>query len=95
MEIAGGPRDWENAAVYARNKCKSHVPLRAHPSPESALQYYLRGPAAASNPHVISLNGPDWAFKLFDRPESVPKAFWEAAFDEGQWGKVGSSCTSP
>ena len=67
--------------MYGRNKCRS----------ESALQHNLRGPPAVSNPHFISLSGPDWAFKLFDRPESVPKAFWEAAFDDGQWGKVGSS----
>ena len=77
MDVLGGPKDWENPGVYARNKCRSHVPLRAHPSPESALQYYVKGPFAAPSPHIISLNGLDWTFKLFDRPESVPNGFWD------------------
>ncbi|CAL5226900.1 g9773 [Coccomyxa viridis] len=52
MEVAGGPRDWENPAVYNRNKCRSHAPLRAFPSQDAALQYYAVGPAPRDAPNV-------------------------------------------
>ena len=91
MEVARGPRDWENPGVYSRNKCRAHVPLRAHPSPDAALRYFVKGPSVTESPYRVSLNGKNWSFHLFDRPESVPKAFWDPAFDDARWGKVGSS----
>jgi len=81
-------RDWENPAVYQRDKQRSHVPLRSFSSPETALQYFTHGPAAADRARQLSLNGPDWRFQLFDRPEAVP-SFAEESFDDSQWPKVG------
>lgn len=88
MEVAVGPRDWENPAVFNRNKCRSHVPLRAFPSQEAALQYYISGPATRDAPNVQVLNSDDWAFQLYDRPEKVPKGIQDPSFDNGQWGKA-------
>ena len=88
MEVAQGPRDWENPAVYNRNKCRSHAPLRAFPSQDTALQYYVPGPTPRDAPNIRVLNSRDWAFKLYDRPESVPEGFQEPKFDDGQWGKA-------
>lgn len=85
------PRDWENPSVYSRNKCRSHVPLRAHPSPDSALRYFLKGPDAADNANVLSLNSKNWSFNLYDRPEDVPEDFSRPDFDDGKWGKVMSA----
>ncbi|CAL8464023.1 g3558 [Coccomyxa elongata] len=82
------PRDWENPSVYSRNKCRSHVPLRAHPSPDSALRYFLKGPDAADNANVFSLNSKNWSFNLYDRPEDVPENFSRPEFDDGKWGKI-------
>lgn len=83
-----GPRDWENPAVFNRNKCRSHVPLRAFPSQEAALQYYVSGPAPRDAPNVQVLNSDDWAFHLYDCPEKVPKGIQDPSFDDGQWGKA-------
>ncbi len=85
------PRDWENPSVYSRNKCRSHVPLRAHPSPDSALRYFLKGPDAADNANVLTLNSKNWSFNLYDRPEDVPENFSRPEFDDGKWGKVMST----
>ena len=88
MEVAGGPRDWENPAVYNRNKCRSHAPLRAFPSQDAALQYYAVGPAPRDAPNVQVLSSKDWAFQLYDRPERVPKGIQDPSFDDGRWGKA-------
>ena len=88
MEIAKGPRDWENPLVFAKNKCRSHAPLRSFPSQESALKYYISGPGTHEAPNVHVLNSKDWIFQLFDRPEDVPKGIWEPSFDDGRWGHV-------
>ncbi len=88
MEIAVGPRDWENPAVYNRNKCRSHAPLRAFPSQDAALQYYAVGPPPRDGPNVQVLNSNDWAFQLYDRPEKVPKGIQDPSFDDGRWGKA-------
>lgn len=87
MAIAN-PRDWENPSVFNRNKCRAHVPLRAHTSPESALRYFIKGPDPADNTNILSLNNADWSFHLYDRPENVPESFKDPDFDDGNWGKV-------
>ena len=91
MEVAVGPRDWENPAVYHRNKCRSHAPLRAFASQDAALQYYAVGLPPRDAPNVQALNSNDWAFQLYDRPENVPKGVEDPLFDDGQWGKASSA----
>ena len=94
MAIKSLPRDWENPSVFSRNKCRSHVPLRAHPTPESALLYFLKDPKAADTANLLSLNSSEWSFHLYDRPEDVPDAFSTPEFDDGLWGKVMTSACS-
>lgn len=57
-------------------------------------------PAEASpSPRVLSLNGNDWRFQLFDRPEAVPAGFGAAGFDASGWPQVGgprqAACVQP
>ncbi|KAK9808191.1 hypothetical protein WJX73_006921 [Symbiochloris irregularis] len=85
---SSGARDWENPAVFSRNQCRPHVPLRSHPSSQNALRYYTEGPGSVKVPRVISLNDPAWTFKLFDRPEAVPTTFFDESFRTEDWDKI-------
>lgn len=44
---------------------------------------------ASTSPRVLNLNGSDWRFQLFDRPEAVPAGFGGASFDASSWPQVG------
>ena len=44
---------------------------------------------ASTSPRVLSLNGSDWRFQLFDRPEAVSAGFGGAGFDASSWPQVG------
>ncbi len=67
-----------------------HVPLRSHESKDAALQYFSGSPQPSLQPRIITLNSDtgDWRFRLFDKPESVTKDFWESKFDSSEWEKV-------
>ena len=82
--------DWENPAIYERNRARMHVPLRSYRSKDAAVRYFSDGPNAPEKPAVISLNSTNgrWKFKLFDRPEEVTPEFWSPEFDDNDWGKV-------
>ena len=43
---------------------------------------------ASTSPRVLNLNGNDWRFQLFDRPEAVPAGFGGATFDASSWPQV-------
>lgn len=75
-------RDWENPAVFGKNKRTGHVPLGAYPDAALALQ----GKSLAS-PNVRSLNG-TWQFHLASSPESVPAAFSQPQFDVSAWPDI-------
>ncbi|WP_108126982.1 beta-galactosidase [Saccharospirillum mangrovi] len=66
-------RDWENPAVVGANKLAAHSPLHSYDGLNAALD---------NNPswRNRSLNG-SWAFRLFDRPESVPADWFENSVD--------------
>ena len=82
-------RDWENPAVFDRNKARSHVPLHSFRKREAALQYFTEGPSAAPTPAVLRLSSTsDWRFKLFDKPEEVPEQFSRPEYDDGDWHQV-------
>lgn len=85
--VRNGTRDWENPAVFGINQRSSHVPLRSHTSSDAAVAHFQRT-AQPSGSRLTSLNGSDWAFRLFDKPEAVHEGFHEAAFDASGWGKV-------
>ena len=82
-----GARDWENPHVFSINQRTSHVPLRSHASPDASAAHYQRGPQPGGS-RVTSLNGSDWQFRLFDKPEHVPNGFQDGAFSADGWSKV-------
>ena len=83
-------RDWENPAIYERNRARMHVPLRSFRSTQAALSYFTDGPDTAERPAVLDLNG-EWQFQLFDRPEQVADGFWKPEYDDNAWCNV-STC---
>lgn len=85
--VRTGVRDWENPAVFGINQRSSHVPLRSHTSPDAAAAHFQHT-AQPGGSRLTSLNGSDWAFRLFDKPEAVPEDFHAAAFDASGWGKI-------
>lgn len=82
--------DWENPAIYERNRGRMHVPLRSYKSKDAALRYYTEGPKQAPSERVLTLNSSSgaWKFKLYDRPENVQPNFWTSEFDDGSWNQV-------
>ena len=83
-------RDWENPAIYERNRARMHVPLRSYRSKDAALKYFTEEPRAAPRPRILNLNSDagGWRFKLFDKPERVPAEFWEPSYDDSKWDQV-------
>lgn len=82
--------DWENPAIYERNRARMHVPLRSHRSREAALRYFTHGPKHAAPEGVSSLSSDtgDWSFRLFDKPGDVPRGFWTTDYDAEGWDTV-------
>lgn len=73
-------RDWENQNVVHKNLMDAHVPLNSFHSLDAAIENQ-------SSRNKLLLNG-DWAFKLFDRPESVEAQCVESSFDDSSWDKI-------
>ncbi len=87
-------KDWENPSVISINKRKAHAELRSFTSAEQAWRHFDLPSSAdtvAQSPHIYSLNGEDWRFKLHDCPESVPAAFSQLEFEDTTWPKVCAS----
>lgn len=82
-----GARDFENPAVFGINQRNSHVPLRSHTTPDAAAAQFQHGGQRRGS-RVTLLNGSDWQFRLFDRPEAVPEGFQDGSFDASGWSKV-------
>ena len=82
--------DWENPAIYERNRARMHVPLRSYTTKDAALRYFTEGPKQASRDRTLSLNSSngDWSFKLYDKPEDVQQGFWTSGFDDKGWNEV-------
>lgn len=75
-------RDWENPAVFGKQKRTAHSPLGAYP--DTALA--MAGSRLAS-PFVRCLNG-TWKFQLVPRPEHAPEGFHQAQFDVSAWPEI-------
>ena len=72
-------RDWENPHSVQRNRIQAHSPLFSYASETDALQQ--------GDNNRRTLNG-DWAFCLYDKPESVPADFPDQAFDPSGWTTI-------
>jgi hypothetical protein len=80
--------------VFSINQRTSHVPLRSHTSADASAAHYQRGPQPGGS-RVTSLNGSDWQFRLFDKPENVPNCFQDGASGADGWSKVPCSVRAP
>ena len=102
MHAGTTPRDWENPLVTSRQRLRPHVPLRSFRNADDAKKYFddlafsaleddWKKPGGSTDSYrdgVISLDGSDWKFQLFEKPDDVPDAFHSASFDDDTWKKV-------
>lgn len=73
--------------MFSINQRNAHVPLRSSLDASTAAKVFA-DPAARQQTRVMTLNGIDWAFKLYDKPEAVPEAFASPDFDAAKWSRV-------
>ena len=72
--------EWEDPAVFERNRETMHAPLGAYADAEGALR-------GAASPWKMSLDGA-WDFFLAPSVAKVPTGFWEPSFSAKGWGKI-------
>lgn len=72
--------DWENQHVTHHNVAEAHAPTFAYHSQEAALK-------AQPSEYTQSLNG-QWAFTLFEQPESVPAECIDIEFADSAWSEI-------
>eukprot|EP00241_Pyramimonas_parkeae_P000147 CAMPEP_0114238822 /NCGR_PEP_ID=MMETSP0058-20121206/8125_1 /TAXON_ID=36894 /ORGANISM="Pyramimonas parkeae, CCMP726" /LENGTH=1153 /DNA_ID=CAMNT_0001350949 /DNA_START=171 /DNA_END=3632 /DNA_ORIENTATION=+ len=89
--LKGVLADWENPAIFGRNKLPPHVPLFSFATTKAAHQFWHQAKgsleARLQNPHSLSLNG-EWQFKLVPSPDHVVLGFEQAHFDDSDWGSI-------
>jgi beta-galactosidase/beta-glucuronidase len=78
--------DWENPAVFARNKEYPHATLMPYPNEIPALD----GDRYASS-YCKMLNG-IWKFYFAANPAVVPTDFFKESFDVGNWDDLPVPC---
>jgi beta-galactosidase len=76
------PNDWENPAVFARNKEAPHASGFVYPDRDSAL----KGESYPSG-HYILLNGL-WKFQWSPVPADRPQGFFRTDYDDGTWAEI-------
>jgi beta-galactosidase len=74
--------DWENPAVFGRNKTAAHATLTPWPDEAGALTF-----APDRSPWRRSLNG-DWRFHFLPGRDGAPSGFETEAFDDSGWGTI-------
>jgi beta-galactosidase len=81
-QVSADRPDWENPAVFARNK----LPARATGFPFETRDLALAGDMAASK-RFSSLDG-DWKFSFSPGVDQRPKDFWRDDFDVSAWKTI-------
>ena len=76
------PLDWENPAVFERNRAPMHATSMPFPDRDTAIT----GTPAIS-PYYQSLNG-RWKFHWVRKPANRPMDFYEPAFDVSGWDDI-------
>ncbi|MGC4016822.1 MAG: glycoside hydrolase family 2 TIM barrel-domain containing protein [Luteolibacter sp.] len=79
--VAAAP-DWENPAVFERNRLPARATTTPFPDRESALTK-----ARTDSPWRQSLNGP-WKFHYTGNLEGIPAGFEKPAFDIAGWKEI-------
>jgi len=81
------PNDWENPAVFAKNKLPPRATFFRFDSPEAALAATRANFGRSDSPYVRSLNG-DWRFHWVRTPNERPTDFFATDFDDSGWGTI-------
>ncbi|UUW08313.1 DUF4981 domain-containing protein [Flavobacterium plurextorum] len=74
--------EWENPAVFERNKEEAHAPFLIFADEQNALQN-----KPENSPYFHSLNG-DWKFSLVKTPDQRPLDFYKPDFDDRKWDNI-------
>ena len=81
--------DWQNPAVFGRNKRRAHVPLRSFVDPGSALSYFVdESSKPLQDARIKVLSQSEWRFLLVANPDQVPKDFASVHLDDQAWAKA-------
>lgn len=72
--------DWENPAVFGKNKEAARAHFVTYPNPALALQ-------KAASPWRQSLNG-HWKFSFLTNPLDTPKDFYVVAYNDQPWDSI-------
>jgi len=75
------PRDWENPAMFNRNKELTHATMISYPDEE----YVISGDN--DSPRVLSLDG-EWKFNWAKTPGERPYWFFRDNYDTRDWDKI-------
>lgn len=81
-QISSDRPEWENPAVFQRNK----LPARSTGFPFEDRSLALKGDMAASK-RFMSLNG-TWSFAFSPSVDARPKDFWRDDFDASAWKTI-------
>jgi beta-galactosidase len=76
------PRDWENPAVFNRNRENPHSPMISYPSEKLALEGRKE-----NSPNYISLDGV-WKFYYSDSPDKRPFWFFKNDYTTRFWDNI-------
>ncbi len=76
------PRDWENPAVFSKNRELPHATMLSYPDEESALKGEDN-----NSPRYMSLDG-KWKFNWVKTPGERPYWFFKDNFDTRDWDEI-------
>lgn len=74
--------DWENPAVFRRNRWRMHTPVGAYENAEQALSCDRN-----RSRYTSCLDGV-WKFRMYGCPEEVPEEVFGVSYDDGDWAKI-------
>ncbi|MBN1362948.1 MAG: DUF4981 domain-containing protein [Sedimentisphaerales bacterium] len=78
----GLPLDWENPAVFGRNKEPAHCTLMPYPDVQTALAC-----ERDTSPYYQSLDG-NWKFNWVSKPADRPVDFYQPDYDVSAWKEI-------
>ncbi|GAB4252095.1 MAG: beta-galactosidase LacZ [Acidobacteriota bacterium] len=81
--VAEAPPDWENPAVFGRNKLAPHAHFYRYADRAAALA----GRDWRDSEFYLSLNG-TWKFRWSPRPAERPREFYRVEFDADSWDEI-------
>jgi beta-galactosidase len=80
--LAQAAPDWEDQAIFRKNKMAPHAVKMAFPTKEGAMTK-----KRMESPYCQLLNG-DWKFNWVDHPEKRPTDFFKTTFDSSAWKTI-------